>query len=439
MSMLGLLIDLRIAVLSLLEHRRRMAFLGSAITGVTALLILLNALSAGVRSTLVDTATTLSTGHLNVGGFFKVTGGTAAPAVTRAAEIQKLVAAEVPELDFTVERGRGWAKIVSDTASMQAGIGGIDVEKEREFKKVLTVTSGKLEDLKEPGTILIFEEQAEKLGVRVGDAITISAQTTRGVNNTIDCRVVAVAKNVGMLSKWNVYIPADSLRTLYQYRPGTTGAIQLYLKPGYMDQLGPIAARLRESLTRAGYRVMDPDPRAFWMKFDSVSREDWTGQKLDVTTWEDELSFLTWTLQAIDGLSFVLLVILVGIVVTGIMNTMWIAIRERTREIGTLRAIGMQRRNVVRMFLFESLLLGLVGTAFGALLGVALSALINSAHVKVPLAVQLFLMSEELHLVAAPGSVVRSVILLTLVTGLAALYPALRAARLKPVDAMSHF
>jgi ABC-type lipoprotein release transport system permease subunit len=259
------------------------------------------------------------------------------------------------------------------------------------------------------------------------------------VNNTIDCRVVAVAKNVGMLSKWNVYIPADSLRTLYQYRPGTTGAIQLYLKPGYMDQLGPIAARLRESLTRAGYRVMDPDPRAFWMKFDSVSREDWTGQKLDVTTWEDELSFLTWTLQAIDGLSFVLLVILVGIVVTGIMNTMWIAIRERTREIGTLRAIGMQRRNVVRMFLFESLLLGLVGTAFGALVGIGLSALINSAHVKVPLAVQLFLMSEELHLVAAPGSVLRSVILLTLVTGLAALYPALRAARLKPVDAMSHF
>ena len=90
-------------------------------------------------------------------------------------------------------------------------------------------------------------------------------------------------------------------------------------------------ARLRESLTKAGYRVMEPDPRAFWMKFDSVSREDWTGQKLDVTTWEDELSFLTWTLQAIDGLSFVLLVILVGIVVTGIMNTMWIAIRERTR------------------------------------------------------------------------------------------------------------
>ena len=50
------------------------------------------------------------------------------------------------------------------------------------------------------------------------------------------------------------------------------------------------------------------------------------------------------------------------------MNTMWIAIRERTREIGTLRAIGMQRRAVLRMFLLESLMLGLVGTVGGALL-----------------------------------------------------------------------
>ena len=81
------------------------------------------------------------------------------------------------------------------------------------------------------------------------------------------------------------------------------------------------------------------------MKFETVNREDWTGQKLDVTTWEDEISFMTWTLTALQGLSFVLIVILIAIIVIGIMNTMWIAIRERTREIGTLRAIGMQRRD----------------------------------------------------------------------------------------------
>ena len=94
------------------------------------------------------------------------------------------------------------------------------------------------------------------------------------------------------------YSKGESLRELYQYQPGTTGAIQLYLRPEALPQLDAVAARLRSALADAGYRLMDPDPRAFWMKFDSVAREDWTGQKLDVTSWEDELSFLTWTLQA---------------------------------------------------------------------------------------------------------------------------------------------
>ena len=47
-------------------------------------------------------------------------------------------------------------------------------------------TSGNLDDLAQPNTILLFEEQAKKLDVKVGDAITISAPTTRGTNNTID-------------------------------------------------------------------------------------------------------------------------------------------------------------------------------------------------------------------------------------------------------------
>jgi ABC-type lipoprotein release transport system permease subunit len=80
-----------------------------------------------------------------------------------------------------------------------------------------------------------------------------------------------------------------------------------------------------------------------------------------------------------------------------------------------------------------------LGTTTGALLGAGLAGLITSAHVQVPLAVQLFLMNDELRLVAEPLAVLRGVVLLTAVTGLASLYPALRAARLRPVDAMSHF
>jgi ABC-type lipoprotein release transport system permease subunit len=439
MMLSALFLDFRIAFLSLLEHRRRAFFLGAAVAAVTALLVLLNGLSAGIRSTLIDTATTLSTGHLNVGGFYKVTSGQAGPVVVDYEKVKETVIKVLPELDFTVERGRGWGKIVSDTAAMQAGIGGIDIQREASFKSVLRIKSGNIDDLAQPNTILLFEAQVKKLKVKVGDAITISAQTTRGVANTIDCRVVAVAEDVGLLSQWNVFVSNDSLRTLYQLRPGVTGAIQIHLKPQYQNDLAPLAARLRASLEKAGYRMMAPDPRPFWMKFESVTREDWTGQKLDVTSWEDELSFMMWTLSALNGISAVLMVILVAIVITGIMNTMWIAIRERTREIGTLRAIGMQRGSVVRMFLWESFLLGVFGAIAGAVVGAMTAGVLNSANIHVPLSVQLFLMSDTLKLSVLPKALGGAIALISIVTGLAALYPALRAARLKPVDAMSHF
>jgi putative ABC transport system permease protein len=439
MIMSSFFLDLRIAVLTLFQHKRRTLLLSLAIATVTALLVLLNGLSAGIRQTLIESATTLSTGHLNVGGFFKVTASRAGPIVIDYPQVLEVVRREVPELDFAVPRGRGWGKIVSDSGSTQAGIAGIDINHERDFKKVIRLASGNLDDLAQPGTIMLFESQIKKLKVNVGEAVTISAQTPRGVANTIDCRVVAIAHDVGLMSLWSVFVSADSLRAIYQLRPDVTGAIQLHLKPSALEDLPRLAARLRTSLERAGYRIMEPDPRPFFMKFQAVAREDWSGQKLDVTTWEDEISFMMWTLKALDGLTFVLMLILMGIVVTGIMNTMWIAIRERTKEIGTLRAIGMQRPSVVRMFFLESVLLGTFGGCAGVGLGAAVAAVINLVHLHVPLSVQLFLMSDTLQVSLVPRSLLAALLLVAVVTGTASLFPSLRAARLAPVDAMSHF
>jgi putative ABC transport system permease protein len=177
----------------------------------------------------------------------------------------------------------------------------------------------------------------------------------------------------------------------------------------------------------------------FWMKLQTVTREEWIGQKLDVSTWEDELSMMMWTVHALHGLSVVLMLILGLIMIAGISNTLWIAIRERTREIGTLRAIGMRRSGVVRLFLLEAGLLGLLGAVAGVALGSVLSALINAAQIRVPMSMQLFLMRDTVQLSIDSTTLVRAVLGMTLVTGATAVYPALRAGRRKPVDAMAHF
>jgi ABC-type lipoprotein release transport system permease subunit len=436
---MALRIDLTIASRNLLRHGKRTVFLGLALAAVTALLVLLQGLSTGIRESMLRTATTMATGHLNVGGFFKPTAGQAAPVVTDYAKVLETVKKSLPQMTYAVQRGRGWAKVIADTGSMQVGINGIDIKNEPAFKKVLVIKEGNIDDLAQPNTMLVFEGQLKKLGAKVGDAVTISAQTPRGTANTIDCRVVAIAQDVGLLSQWNVVVPSATLREVYHLRPDATGAIQVYLRDRDLPRVAQIAAELRTSLEKAGYRMMEPDGRVFWMKFETVNRQDWTGQKLDVTTWEDELSFMMWTLQLLGGLSGVLLLILIAIVVTGIMNTMWIAIRERTREIGALRAIGMQRGGVLRMFLLESIILGVGATVIGAALGAAVAGLLNALAIHVPAGMQLFLMSDKLHLAVHASLLVGAVLLLSVVSALAAIYPSIRAARLRPVAAMSHF
>jgi ABC-type lipoprotein release transport system permease subunit len=423
-----------IAVRNLVTHRRRTLMLGGAIAGVTLLLVVLLGLLNGIRSTILESATTLMTGHVNAAGFFKVTAGQSAPVVTHYRKVLEVIRANVPELDYVTQRGRGWAKVVSETSSLQAGVGGIDVKNEPGFRRVVQVKEGSLDALAEPGTILIFEEQAQRLGVRVGDVVTLSAYTLRGAANTVDARVVAIARNVGLLSSFNTFVPSVTLRALYALNDDSTGALLLYLKD--IRDVPKVEARLREVLPAAGFQLMDKDPRAFWQKFEVVNREGWTGQKLDVTNWQDEIAFVQWTLTAITWLSFLLIGILLVIIAVGIMNTLWIAIRERTREIGTLRAIGMQRTRVLAMFLVEAFTLSVSAAVLGGALGLGVCALINAAHLHAPLSVQLFLMREEVHLSVEPSAFLGSILLITGCTTAISLIPSFLAARLQPVTAM---
>jgi putative ABC transport system permease protein len=426
---------LLIAFRNLMQHTRRTLLLGAAIGGVTALLVLLTALSAGIRQTMLESATTLMTGHVNIGGFYKITSGQSAPVVIQYRKLLDILK-DYPEIDYITARSRGWAKLVSDTSSVFSGVSGVDIANEPGMRRVLHIESGSLDDLAKPNTILIFEEQAKRLDVKVGDAMTISAQTLRGSNNTVDVTVAAIATDMGLFSSFQTYVPNKTLLDVYHISSDNTGALQIYLKD--MTKIPDFEAKLRTRLSDAGYRLMDANPTAFFMKFQSVNREDWTGQKLDVDSWEDEVSFMSWILSSLSWLTAVLIAVLLGIIVIGIMNTMWIVIRERTREIGTLRAIGMQRRGVLAMMMFEALQLGLGATVGGVLIASLVAGGLNAAAIKIPRAVQVFLMRDHLWLWVTPFWIVTSIVLITALTGLAALYPSFRAARLRPVTAMHH-
>lgn len=132
-------------------------------------------------------------------------------------------------------------------------------------------------------------------------------------------------------------------------------------------------------------------------------------------------------LAVIDEFIALVTVIAVVIGVLGVLNTMMMSVAERTREIGTLRALGWSRSRVLRTILVEGLLLSGIGGAFGLVLGVAgteaLIALWNKAY----------LVASYLPSTFAKGALVA-----VLVGVSAALYPAYRAANLRPVEALRY-
>lgn len=425
---------LLIAARNLARNRKRTLLLGGAIATVTVLLVLLTSLFNGTQASMLRNATTLSTGHVNVAGFYKITSGTAAPVVTDFTKVKELVEKEAPGLQAVVVRGRGFGKLVSDASSQIAVISGIDIAQETNFKNILSITSGSVEQLSEPHSILIFEATAERLELKVGDNLTISSQTFRGAANSIDCKVVAIAKPLGMFSNFFSCVPNATLRELYGLDPSVAGGIQLYLKD--WQQAEVVAAKLRTALAAGGYRVMDHMEMPYWRKFDIVKREDWTGQKLDVTTWADEDQFMKWTLVGFRAIIVIVFLVLLAIIIIGVMNTLWMAIRERTREVGALRAIGMQRQTVLAMFITEGALLAILSSLVGVILGVLAAYAINAAHFKMVKGFQMVLMSETVNLMVNVPTVLVSLLVIASVTTLGSILPAWRAARLQPVEAM---
>jgi putative ABC transport system permease protein len=440
---------LRIAARNLIQARRRTAMLGGALVAVTMLLVMLLALSAGLRDTLIRNATTLSAGHINVAGFFKAKARDSAPIVTGLAELRRIVEAETPDLDYIIDRQRGWGKLISDTSSMNVGMAGIDIDEEPQLLAQLQLAStseymdgggeemlGDFSQLSQPNTAMLFASQARRLEVGVGDMLTITTETMDGRSNTGEVRVIAVAKDAGMMTNWRLFVPKQTILELYQLKPDTTGAVMVYLKD--VEKAPEVMNQLRERLQAAGYELMEHEPQPFFMKMERVSGEDWTGQKLDLTIWRDEVSYLMWIITGLDTISFILVSILLLIIGVGIMNTMWIAVRERTQEIGTLRAIGMGRRRVLQMILLEAGLLGLTSTALGAGLGALLAYGLDASSIVIPDgAVRYILLSDQLHLLVEPADVFKAIVMFTALTAVAAIGPALRAAKLEPITAIN--
>lgn len=141
--------------------------------------------------------------------------------------------------------------------------------------------------------------------------------------------------------------------------------------------------------------------------------------------------FLTQIIQVLQGIvvAFGLIAIIASIF--GIVNTMYISVVQRTREIGLMKALGMRKRDIGRLFRFEAAWIGLLGGLIGSLIAIGLGILLNPWITK-----QLSLGDGNSLLIFKPIEVVGLIIILIVVAIFAGWLPSRKAAKLDPIAAL---
>jgi putative ABC transport system permease protein len=142
----------------------------------------------------------------------------------------------------------------------------------------------------------------------------------------------------------------------------------------------------------------------------------------------DEYSKVDQGFEILDAANLAISVLAIGIGAIGVMNTMIMSVFERTREIGILRAVGWRSSRILRLVVYESLLLCLIAAGLGIVFGV----LASRAVFAIP-SVSAFLT------LAYPSEVfVRAIVVGIVVALIGAVYPAIRAVRLSPMEALRY-
>lgn len=197
--------------------------------------------------------------------------------------------------------------------------------------------------------------------------------------------------------------------------------------PEVQDFLG-----LGDAVTGVEFNVRDP-----WAAREVGERiERSLGYPFMVDDWQERNASLFQALKLEKLAMAVILLLIVLVAAFNIVSTLIMVVSDKTREIGILRSMGMTRKGIQRVFMIQGTVIGLFGTAVGAVLGAAIAwALETYEFVSLPGDVYFV---DRLPVELAPPDVALILGASLLVSFAATIYPARRAAELAPVEAIRH-
>jgi putative ABC transport system permease protein len=286
---------------------------------------------------------------------------------------------------------------------------GVDPEGEKDLSTWIKIEYGEMISANDAYGAILGRGLAASLDAKVGDFLTILTNTKDGAINAIDIKVKGIFYSFAKEYDDRVLkLPLDTAQKLL-----------------YLDAAQAMVVLLDET------ESTDEVKRALVNIFEE------NRFPLEVKTWADLADYYNKLVELYKRQFGVLKFIISIVVVLSIINTMSMSIFERTREIGTIMAMGTKKNEVLSMFMLEGLVLGLLGGGIGVILGIISAKIISYIGIPMPPAP-----GSTVGYVASIGifpGVIMFAFLFSVVTSLVgSFYPSFKASRLNISEALRY-
>jgi len=390
-----------------LGRNRRRSFFSALALGIgLAMLLLMAAFIQGEMGTALETAIRLQSGHLQV----RAKSYDEVKTSLKWADLVEnpgAVAAQIASLEqVKAATPRLFASGIVSVGDESSGVRiyGIDPLSEANAPYREGMLSGDFLTPDDREGILIGKPLAEKLGLKAGDQVNLSVNTSNGDVAEQQFTIRGIySTQTGGFDTFTVFLPLGKAQAMVQ---AENHASTIFVLLNDTAQTESVAAALQAS----NYEVLP------WQRMNEL--------------------ILQWEEMANSYMVFFYLIVL-AITATVIINTLIMAVFERTREIGILAAIGMKGRRIMAMFLAESSLLAVGGIIMGLILGGLVVAYFTRYGFYIgDFGVTGVLFNDTIRAKLTLQDTINLSILALVVTLLAGLYPAVLASRMEPVDAL---
>lgn len=428
---------IKIALRNLSREKKRSFLLGGAIAFGLLIITVVNCASAGAVLAISENITKIADGHIFIQGQQLLESGKEVSNLADKEGILRVIDESGIDVVKINKRSEVRVELIYGDNNSRTNISGMNWNRELEVKNGFRFKEGNLDSVNEYQGIIINEKMAEELDIRLGDSLIAKLQTVTGQTNVGDFIVTGILAGTDILSSMSSYANIEYINELIGI--GADDYQTIYILLESLDVVDGIAEVLFAAL-EADYQMKARSDNSeidlFSLAFKNEDVE-WEGQRYILTAVTEMVGILDQFVGVVNAISVVVLILLFLIIIVGVANTFRMIMYDRVKEIGSMRAMGMQQGGVRAIFLFEGFFLALTGAFSGIILAGLLMFGLTFIDLGTDHAGAFFLNNGHLLFVPVVLRTILNVGIVGFLTVLAVLFPANKAAKLDPAKAIA--